>query len=201
LILAASALLIAGCRSGTDPLEPVPAANPASASAGLSVPPPVTPTATAAPVTAVPVTAAPVTAVPDLVGRPVGDAKAALTRRGLRWTVTYRSTAGSPAGTVIAQSTTAGSTVSPGAVIALVIAKRPPAPRTTTAPPPAPPVEAAGNCDPAYPDACLHDGIGDYDCAAGSGNGPNYVHGPIRVLRPDPFGLDRDGDGTGCESG
>jgi hypothetical protein len=57
----------------------------------------------------------------------------------------------------------------------------------------------ARNCDPAYPDACLHDGIGDYDCAGGSGNGPNYVRGPIRVLPPDPFDLDRDGDGVGCE--
>src|SRR6266511_355332 len=44
----------------------------------------------------------------------------------------------------------------------------------------------ARNCDPAYPDACLHDGIGDYDCAGGSGNGPNYVRGPIRVRPPDP---------------
>lgn len=58
----------------------------------------------------------------------------------------------------------------------------------------------ARNCDPAYPDVCLHDGIGDYDCAGGSGNGPNYVSGPIRVRSPDPFGLDADGDGVGCES-
>jgi hypothetical protein len=57
----------------------------------------------------------------------------------------------------------------------------------------------ARNCDPAYPDVCLHDGIGDYDCAGGTGNGPNYVRGPIRVRPPDPFGLDRDGDGVGCE--
>lgn len=56
------------------------------------------------------------------------------------------------------------------------------------------------NCDPSYPDVCLHDGIGDYDCAGGSGNGPNYVDGPIQVRAPDPFGLDRDGDGIGCEN-
>ena len=65
-------------------------------------------------------------------------------------------------------------------------------PQTTSAP--------ARNCDPAYPDACLHDGIGDYDCAGGSGNGPNYVEGPITVRAPDPFGLDSDHDGVGCES-
>ena len=56
------------------------------------------------------------------------------------------------------------------------------------------------NCDSAYPDACLHDGIGDYDCAGGSGNGPNYIGGPIEVQAPDPFGLDADHDGVGCES-
>jgi hypothetical protein len=74
--------------------------------------------------------------------------------------------------------------------------RRPPTtrkpPQTTSAP--------ARNCDSAYPDACLHDGIGDYDCAGGSGNGPNYVEGPITVRAPDPFGLDSDDDGVGCES-
>jgi hypothetical protein len=75
-----------------------------------------------------------------------------------------------------------------------------PVPRTTTrATQSRPSSSAARNCDPAYPDVCLHDGIGDYDCAGGSGNGPNYVSGPIRVLPPDPFDLDRDGDGIGCE--
>jgi hypothetical protein len=74
--------------------------------------------------------------------------------------------------------------------------RRPPttrkAPQTTHAPAP--------NCDSAYPGVCLHDGIGDYDCAGGSGNGPNYVEGPIRVRPPDPFDLDRDHDGEGCET-
>ncbi len=66
-------------------------------------------------------------------------------------------------------------------------------------PPPQPTEEPQGNCDPSYPDVCLLQNVGDYDCAGGSGNGPNYVRGPIRVLPPDPFGLDRDGDGIGCE--
>lgn len=48
---------------------------------------------------------------------------------------------------------------------------------------------------------CLHDGIGDYDCAGGKGNGPNYVSGPIEVVGSDPFGLDADHDGIGCEHG
>ncbi len=58
---------------------------------------------------------------------------------------------------------------------------------------------ASGNCNSYYPDVCLQNGIGDYDCAGGSGNGPNYVNGPIKVLPGDPYGLDRDGDGWGCE--
>jgi len=118
-----------------------------------------------------------------------------LSSRGLRWTIRYRPTDRFPAGTVISQSRSAGTGVLPGTAIALVLARTPPPPPTTAPPATAP----HGNCDPSYPDVCLHDGIGDYDCAGGTGNGPNYVQGPIKVLPPDPFGLDRDGDGTGCE--
>ena len=32
-----------------------------------------------------------------------------------------------------------------------------------------------------------------------SGNGPRYVNGPVRVSGSDPYGLDSDGDGVGCE--
>jgi hypothetical protein len=45
----------------------------------------------------------------------------------------------------------------------------------------------------------LTPGIGDYDCAGGSGNGPNYVTGPVYVVGYDEFDLDRDGDGVACE--
>lgn len=45
------------------------------------------------------------------------------------------------------------------------------------------------------------DGIGDYDCEGGSGNGPNYAPRGVRLKEPgrDPFGLDDDDDGIGCE--
>lgn len=52
-------------------------------------------------------------------------------------------------------------------------------------------------CTPGY-DPCIPPGP-DVDCAGGSGNGPRYVEGPIRVTGSDPYGLDRDGDGIGCE--
>jgi hypothetical protein len=38
----------------------------------------------------------------------------------------------------------------------------------------------------------------DYDCRGSSGNGPKYT-GPVRVTGSDPYRLDRDGDGKGCE--
>jgi len=37
-------------------------------------------------------------------------------------------------------------------------------------------------------------------CAGGSGNGPNYVIGPVTVVGPDEFALDtNDPDNIGCE--
>lgn len=46
-------------------------------------------------------------------------------------------------------------------------------------------------------DPCLLPGY-DVDCRGGSGNGPRYS-GPVRVTGSDPYDLDRDGDGFGCE--
>lgn len=55
----------------------------------------------------------------------------------------------------------------------------------------------ASKCHPSY-SGCLKMNAGDYDCAGGSGNGPNYT-GAVRVSGSDPFDLDRDNDGWGCE--
>jgi hypothetical protein len=94
------------------------------------------------------------------------------------------------------RSTYAGTyTVRSGAITDAHVHRTSAPPASATTKPP-----SGTACDPSYPDVCLHDGIGDYDCARGSGDGPNYVTGPIRVKPPDPFGLDRDGDGVGCES-
>jgi len=70
------------------------------------------------------------------------------------------------------------------------------APKPSSVPTPTP-KPAASSCHPGY-SGCLKQNAGDYDCAGGSGNGPNYT-GKVRVYGSDPFGLDGDNDGWGCE--
>jgi hypothetical protein len=53
-------------------------------------------------------------------------------------------------------------------------------------------------CDPNYSGACVPI-ASDVDCAGGSGNGPAYVTGPVKVIGSDIYDLDRDGDGYGCD--
>jgi hypothetical protein len=65
-----------------------------------------------------------------------------------------------------------------------------PKPAPVTPPP-------ASNCDPNYT-GCVPI-ASDVDCAGGSGNGPAYVRGPVRVIGSDIYGLDRDGDGVACQ--
>ena len=71
----------------------------------------------------------------------------------------------------------------------------PEVPKTPTEPSVKP--KPTNNCHPSY-SGCLKMNAGDYDCAGGSGNGPNYT-GPVQVNGSDPFDLDRDNDGWGCE--
>lgn len=58
-------------------------------------------------------------------------------------------------------------------------------------------VKESDDCHPSY-SGCLNPNAGDYDCSGGSGNGPNYT-GAVQVYGSDPFDLDRDNDGLGCE--
>jgi hypothetical protein len=175
-------------------------ASTAPAATSVSLPPVTTTTILPTTTTSPPTTTVATVEVPELVGMRLTTAKAALADRGLRARVTYRSTASHPAGTVISQSRRTGAGVLPDSRITMVVAKAPPPP-PTTAPPPPPTTTPARSCDPSYPDVCLDPNAVDYDCAGGSGNGPRYVDGPIRVRPPDPFDLDREGDGWGCERG
>ena len=60
-----------------------------------------------------------------------------------------------------------------------------------------PAAQAQSGCHPSY-EPCVPI-ASDVDCAGGNGNGPVYVRGPIRVVGPDTYRLDRDGDGIACE--
>ncbi|GAA1618593.1 hypothetical protein GCM10009679_23840 [Saccharothrix algeriensis] len=57
---------------------------------------------------------------------------------------------------------------------------------------------SSSSCDPNYAWACVPI-ASDVDCAGGSGNGPAYVTGPVKVIGTDIYDLDRDGDGIGCD--
>jgi outer membrane biosynthesis protein TonB len=147
---------------------------------------------------------------------PVDASDAGLTAPAPRITATPTTTPTTAAPTSTApttvRTTAAPTSAAPsaGSVAPLPKPKPRPAPKPAPKPKPAPapnpspaptPAPAPSTCDPSYAGQCLKDGIGDYDCSSGSGNGPNYVYGTVRVVGSDPFGLDRDNDGLGCEDG
>ncbi|TDW70607.1 G5 domain-containing protein [Kribbella pratensis] len=57
--------------------------------------------------------------------------------------------------------------------------------------------EQSSGCDPNY-SGCVPI-ASDVDCSGGSGNGPEYVEGPIEVIGTDKYRLDADHDGIACE--
>lgn len=61
-----------------------------------------------------------------------------------------------------------------------------------------PRVASSRRCDPNYAGGCVPIAT-DVDCGGGSGNGPAYVYGTVRVVGSDIYDLDRDGDGYGCD--
>jgi serine/threonine protein kinase len=54
------------------------------------------------------------------------------------------------------------------------------------------------DCHPSYTGACLKADSDDYDCKGGSGDGPDYIDGTVRVVGRDDYALDADGDGFAC---
>ena len=52
-------------------------------------------------------------------------------------------------------------------------------------------------CDPNY-SGCVPI-ASDVDCSGGTGNGPEYVAGPVEVIGSDIYRLDADHDGIACE--
>ncbi|MGW4635447.1 hypothetical protein [Nocardia sp. NPDC004415] len=76
-----------------------------------------------------------------------------------------------------------------GAALAIAIAL----PSTAAADPASP---IARDCHPSY-DPCVPINS-DVDCLGGGGDGPGYT-GRVRVIGPDEYELDDNGDGIGCE--
>jgi hypothetical protein len=120
--------------------------------------------------------------IPNVVGKTLANAKRALKNAGFEVGKVTQQTSSKRKGTVIAQSPDAGTSARPGRAVTLVTAK--PAPQPSS------------NCTPGY-SPCLPP-ASDYDCLGGSGDGPAYT-GFVRVTGSDPYGLDADGDGVGCE--
>ena len=134
------------------------------------------------------VVAAPLPRVPESVGKPKASAIRKIRNAGFKVEVTTQTKTTGQDGVVLRQSPTGGKRVKPRSIVRIVISKveRNPEPRVRR------------NCTSGY-SPCLSP-ASDYDCAGGSGDGPKYVYGPVRVTGSDPYDLDRDGDGIGCQS-
>jgi len=126
--------------------------------------------------------AKPLPKIPNVVGKTLANAKRALANAGFEVGKVKQQTSSKKKGTVISQSPDAGTSARPGRVVLLVTAKPAPQP--------------SNNCTPGY-SPCLPP-ASDYDCLGGTGDGPEYT-GFVRVTGSDPYGLDADGDGVGCE--
>jgi hypothetical protein len=127
--------------------------------------------------------ATPLPKIPHVVGKTAANAKRALKNAGFEVGRVTQQTSGKRKGTVISQSPDAGTSARPGRAVSLVVAK--PAPQ-----------QPSGDCQGYSP--CILPGP-DVDCLGGTGDGPRFVSGPVRVTGSDPYGLDGDGNGVGCE--
>lgn len=132
------------------------------------------------------VVAKPLPRIPDVIGNRLGAAVRSLENLG--YGVSIRKEVSSlPAGSVISQSPSGNVESRPGRLVTIVVAKAAPAPAPAQ----------SSNCTAGY-SPCLPP-ASDYDCSGGSGDGPEYT-GYVTVTGSDPYGLDSDGDGAGCES-
>jgi hypothetical protein len=121
--------------------------------------------------------------IPNIVGRSLSQARRILERAGFDVGRVSKQTSSQTKDTVISETPIAGTGAQPGRNVNLVIAK----PASTT---------VISNCTPGY-SPCLPP-ASDYDCIGGTGDGPAYT-GLVRVTGSDPYGLDADNDGYGCE--
>jgi resuscitation-promoting factor RpfB len=132
------------------------------------------------------VVAAPLPRVPSVIGKPEASAIRSLKNAGFKVKTTTQTTTSGQDGVVLSQSPRGGTRAKPNSVVGIVISN---VQRSSDA-------GGSRNCTPGY-SPCLPP-ASDYDCDGGNGNGPKYT-GRVRVTGPDPYDLDRDGDGVGCD--
>ena len=126
--------------------------------------------------------------VPNLMGRSLDYARRTLKDQGFDVRVVHE-TSSQRKDSVIRMSPSPGTEARPGRTVTIIVAKPAPAPPSTGG-------SGGGSCTPGY-SPCLPP-ASDYDCAGGSGDGPKYT-GTVTVTGSDPYGLDSDNDGVGCE--
>ncbi|GAB3866482.1 hypothetical protein GCM10028801_38790 [Nocardioides maradonensis] len=131
------------------------------------------------------VVASPLPRVPTLVGTGSAVARRQLERAGFTVVVLTRTVSSGTERSVLEQRPAGGTSVRPGARVTIVVAHV------------HAPAVVQTSCTPGY-SPCLPP-ASDYDCAGGSGNGPEYVYQTETVTGSDPYDLDADGDGYGCE--
>jgi beta-lactam-binding protein with PASTA domain len=123
--------------------------------------------------------------IPNVAGDKVARARRALENEGFEVQI-RREVSSRPRDTVISQSLAGGTEARPGRQVTLVVAKSAPPNNVTS----------EGSCTSGY-SPCLPP-ASDYDCLGGGGDGPAYT-GRVTVTGSDPYGLDSDNDGVGCE--
>ena len=132
------------------------------------------------------VVAAPLPRVPSVVGKSKASAVRKIKSAGFKVMKTTQTRTSGKDGVVLSQSRPGGARAKPGSVVRIVISD---VQRSSDD-------GGSSNCTPGYT-PCLPPAY-DYDCKGGTGNGPEYT-GRVRVTGPDPYDLDRDGDGVGCD--
>jgi hypothetical protein len=124
--------------------------------------------------------------VPSVVGKSKASAIRKLKDAGFKINKTTQTRTSGKDGVVLSQSRPGGTRAKPKAVVRIVISN---VQRSSDD-------GGSSNCTPGYT-PCLPP-ASDYDCRGGTGNGPEYT-GRVRVTGPDPYELDDDDDGVGCD--
>jgi resuscitation-promoting factor RpfB len=117
--------------------------------------------------------------VPSVVGKSEASAIRTLKDAGFTVKKTTQTKTSGRDGVVLSQSPSGETRAKPNSVVRIVISNVQPSSDTG----------GTSNCTPSY-SPCLPP-ASDYDCSD--------VDGPVQVTGSDPYRLDRDGDGVGCE--